>query len=343
MTADTAPEPAAGHFLALSVICRVQGRYEEGHVAARQAMAAAGRVPGKPGQGLLARSYGLQAANLGLSGRLDEARRAADLALAPAEAYGDPTLLGSVLSTLRENARRGGQLREAVAIGRRALDLAERSGAPTAAAFERSNLAELHLLLEEFDEARTLAEAAVTGAEQDDVWCLPYTLAALATVRMRTGRPSEAGLLLDRAESSVAGLVDRQAGHEIRTARAELALRTGRPHEVLRVVEGRADEAPVLVAWAEILTGSAGPARDLAYAEAVRAGRTGERITEAEAGLALAVALSRLPEDEAAGGAARESLARAEELARALPYPAGLRYAATARRLMDEAAATSSG
>ncbi len=343
VTADTAPEPAAGHFLALSVICRVQGRYEEGHVAARRAMAAAARVPGTPGQGLLARSYGLQAANLGLSGRLDEARRAADLALAPAEAYGDPTLLGSVLSTLRENARRGGQLREAVAIGRRALDLAERSGAPTAAAFERSNLAELHLLLEEFDEARTLAEAAVTGAEQDDVWCLPYTLAALATLRMRTGRPSEAGVLLDRAESSVAGLVDRQAGHEIRTARAELALRTGRPHEVLRVVEGRADDAPVLVAWAEILTGSAGPARDLAYAEAVRAGRTGERIAEAEAGLALAVALSRLPDGEAASGAAQESLARAEELARALPYPAGLRHAVTARRLMDEVAGTSSG
>ncbi|MGW1295746.1 ATP-binding protein [Streptomyces sp. NPDC002533] len=343
VTAETAPEPAAGHFLALSVICRVQGKYEEGHAAARQAMAAAARVPGKPGQGLLARSYGLQAANLGLSGRLDEARRAADLALAPAEAYGDPTLLGSVLSTLRENARRGGQLREAVAIGRRALDLAERSGAPTAAAFERSNLAELHLLLEEFEEARALAEAAVTGAEQDDVWCLPYTLAALATVRMRTGRTSEAGALLDRAESSVAGLVDRQAGHEIRTARAELALRTGRPREVLRAVDGRADDAPVLVAWGEILTGRAGPARDLAYAEAVRAGRTGERIAEAEAGLALAVALSRLPDDEAAGGSARESLARAEELARTLPYPAGLRHAATARRLMDEATGPSSG
>lgn len=343
VTADTAAEPAAGHFLALSVICRVQGRYEEGHAAARQAMAAASRVPGKPGQGLLARSYGLQAANLGLSGRLDEARRAADLALAPAEAYGDPTLLGSVLSTLRENARRGGQLREAVAIGRRALDLAEQSGAPTAAAFERSNLAELHLLLEEFDEARTLAEAAVAGAEQDDVWCLPYTLAALATVRMRTGRTTEAGTLLDRAESSVAGLVDRQAGHEIRTARAELALRTGRPQEVLRAVEGSADDAPVLVAWGEILTGRAGPARDLACAEAVRAGRTGERIAEAEAGLALAVALSRLPDDEAAGGSARDSLARAEELARTLPYPAGLRHAATARRLMEEATGPGGG
>ncbi|MBM7056984.1 ATP-binding protein [Streptomyces durocortorensis] len=337
VTADTAPEPAAAHFLALSVICRVQGRYEEGYAAAQQALAAASRVPGRPGQGLLARAYGQQAADLGLSGRLDEARRAADLALGPAERYGDPTLLGSVLSTLRENGRRGGQLREAVAIGQRALTLAEQSGDPTAAAFERANLAELHLLLEEFDEARVLAEAAVAGAEQDDAWCLPYTLATLATVRMRTGRASEAGALLGRAEGSVAGLVDRQAGHGIRTARAELALRTGRPHDVLRAVEGRAEDAPVLVAWGEILTGRAGPARELADAEAVRAGRTGERIAEAEACIALAVALSRLAADEREAGAARTSLARAEDLARALPYPAGVRHAATARRLMDGA------
>ncbi|MFG2595772.1 ATP-binding protein [Streptomyces sp. NPDC048462] len=334
VTGDTAPEPAAAHFLALSMICKIQGRYEEGFRAAQQALAVASRVSGRQGQGLMARSYALQASNLGLNGRLDEARTAAGRALAPAEEYGDPTLLGSVLSTLRENRRRGGQLREAVAMGERALDLAERSGDPIAAAFERANLAELFLLLEEFTAARKLAEAAVASAEPDDAWCLPYTLATLALVRIRTGEPSDAAALLDRAERSAVGMVDRQAGHEVRTARAELALRAGLPGDALHAVDGFAQEAPVLVAWGRLRAGHPGPARRIAHAEVERAARTGERIAEADARIALAVALFRLAEHEAA----REALDRAEELVRALPYPAGIRHAADARRLMDEAA-----
>ncbi|MEU1494183.1 AAA family ATPase [Streptomyces sp. NPDC005776] len=331
VTAGTPPEPAAGHYLSLGVIHTIQGRYEEGHAAAQRALAAASRVPGKPGRALVARSYGLQAGNLGLSGRLTEAREAADRALAPAEEYGDPTLLGSVLSTLRENGRRGGQLREAVAIGQRALDLAEQSGDPTAAAFERANLAELWLLLQEFDTARTLAEAAVAGAEPGDAWCLPYTLATLALVRIRTGHPADAAALLDRAETSAAGMADRQAGHEVRMARAELALRTGLPDEALRVVEGFAEDAPVLTAWARLLTGDAETARQLARAEVARAGPAGERIAEADARIALAASLFRLDDNDAA----REALAQADELVRALPYPAAARHAADVRRLMN--------
>ncbi|NED14479.1 AAA family ATPase, partial [Streptomyces sp. SID9124] len=228
VTEDTPPEPAAGHYVAQAVLCRIQGRYEDALPAAEQALAAALRVPGKPGEGLLARVHSLRASVLGLTGRLHEAHEAADLALAPAEAYGDPTLLGQVLSTLRENERRGGRLRDAVATGQRALDLVEQSGDQAGAAFERANLAELWLLLQDFGTARTLAEAAVAGAEQDGAWCLPYTLAALALVRMRTGDAREAAVLLDRAQSSP-GLVDRQAGHEVRAARAELALRDGLP------------------------------------------------------------------------------------------------------------------
>ncbi|MFF3260219.1 ATP-binding protein [Streptomyces sp. NPDC002932] len=334
VTGHTPAEPAAGHYLALSMICKIQGRYEEGYLAAQQALAVALRVSGKQGQGLVARSYALQASNLGLNGRLDEARTAAGQALAPAEEYGDPTLLGSVLSTLRENRRRGGRLREAVAMGERALDLAEQSGDPIAAAFERANLAELFLLLEEFTAARTLAEAAVASAEPDDAWCLPYTLATLALVRIRTGEPSEAAALLDRAERSAVGMVDRQAGHEVRTARAELALRAGLPGDALRAVDGFAQEAPVLTAWGQLRAGHAASARRIAHAEVERAARTGERIAEADARIALAMALFRLAEHTAA----REALERAEELVRALPYPAGIRHAADARRLMDETA-----
>ncbi|WP_103759590.1 BTAD domain-containing putative transcriptional regulator [Streptomyces sp. SM10] len=320
---DTAAGPMADHFLALSVICGVQGLYVEGFEAARRALDAARHVTGAQGQGLTARCYTLQARNLALAGRFDAAREAADHALAPAEAYGDPTLLGLVLSTLRENARRGGRLREAVDIGQRALELAERSGDPTAAAFERANLAELRLMLDETEEARALAEAAVAGAEPNGAWCLPYALATLALVRMRSGSLAEAASLLDRAERSVGVPGDQQADFEIRAARAELELRQDRPESALSALGAFTDDAPVLTAWGELRSGRADTARDLASAEAVRAERTGERLAEVDARVALATALARLGRTDES----REARARAEAVAVALPYPAWIRLA----------------
>ncbi|MEV6264804.1 AAA family ATPase [Streptomyces sp. NPDC051784] len=320
---DAATGPTADHFLALSMICGVQGLYVEGFEAARKALDAARLVPGAPGEGLTARCYTQQARNLALAGRFDAAREAADQALAPAEAYGDPTLLGLVLSTLRENARRGGRLVEAVGIGQRALDLAEQSGDPTAAAFERANLAELRLMLDESDEASDLAEAAVAGAEPDGAWCLPYGLATLALVRMRSGLLDEAASLLDRAEDSAGVPGDQQADFEIRAARAELELRTGRPESALDALGLFTADAPVLTAWCELRSGRADKARRLAHAEALRAERTGERLAEVDARVALAAALARLGHTDEA----REARERAEAVAAALPYPAGIRQA----------------
>ncbi|MFF8573610.1 ATP-binding protein [Streptomyces sp. NPDC015237] len=333
VTVDTAPEPAAGHFLALSVISCVEGRYLVGAEVARQALTAARRVPGARGQGLAARAFALQATNLGLVGRFDQAREAGDQALAPAEAYGDPTLLGSVLSTLRENARRAGRLCEAVETGARALGLAERSGDPTAAAFERANLAELRLLLEEPESARALAERAVTGAEAYDAWCLPYALVTLARVRVFLSAAAEAGELLDRAEVVAATLGDRQAEHEVRTARAELALHSRRPDDALRALEGHVEDAPALMAWAELLSGRAETALRLARAEVSRAERTGERLAEVEARIALGTSLSRLARTREGS----KELQRAESLAGMLPYPAGTSRVARARAFLRHA------
>ncbi|MFD4651905.1 ATP-binding protein [Streptomyces sp. NPDC058441] len=319
----TSPEPTASHLLALSVTLSVQGHYTEGYAAARQALAPARRVPGLTGQGLLARCHATQATNLALAGRFGEAREAADLAFAPAEAYGDSALLGSVLSVLRENARRGGRLREAVDTGLRALDRAEESGDPTAAAFERANLAELRLLLEEVDAARDLAEAAVAGADPDEAWSLPYALAALARVRMRADAPDRAAPLLDRAERVAGTHRDRQARFEVGTARAELALLQGRPEQVAVLLPD--DEAPVLAAWGRLLAGDRGAARRIAAAEVERALGTGERLAEVEARVVHAVALP--------GAAGRAALAEAGALARSLPYPAGLRRIEQARGL----------
>ncbi|MGP3772924.1 ATP-binding protein [Streptomyces sp. SDT5-1] len=328
---DTAPEPVAAHHLSRAVLHGIRGGYDAGYAAARSALDAAHRVAGIRGQGLLARSYSLQATNLGLSGRLAEAREAGDRALAPAETYGDPTLLGTVLSTRRENARRHGRLREAVESGERALALADRSGNPTAAAFERLNLAELRLLLEEFDAADALAEASVALAESDGAWCLPYALASLARVRLRTGDTEAAARLLDRAAPAAEHRGDRQARYEVGTARAELALRTGHPEAALRALAGFPGDAPVLTAWARLRAGRPEAALGLARSEAARAERTGERLAEVEAHLAHAAALAVLPSPEAA----RRALTRATDLARSLPYPAGLRGAAEVRALLS--------
>ncbi|WP_405796223.1 ATP-binding protein [Streptomyces sp. NBC_01506] len=333
VTARTAAEPAAAHFLALSVIQGALGGHEDGYATARRALSAARQVPGTSGKGLVARAYALQATNLGLAGRLDEARGAGDQALAPAEACGDPTLLGTVLSTVRENARRAGRLREAVTIGQRALDLAERSGDPTAAAFERANLAELWLLLGEPDTARPLAEAAVAVAETDAVWCLPYALATLARVRSGTGDASGATALLDRAGPFTAGPRDWQAEFEVRTARAELALSASRPDDALDALGGFADDAPVVVAWCELLSGQAESAVRRARGEVERTVRTGERLAEVEARIALGASLSRL--GRTTQGEAE--LARAGSLAEALPYPAGARRVTEARALVGDA------
>ncbi|MEU2656002.1 AAA family ATPase [Streptomyces sp. NPDC007325] len=333
VTADTAPEPAAGHFLALAVVRCVQGQYAAAAEAARRALAAAREVPGARGQGLTARAFALQAAGLGLAGRLDQAREAGDQALAPAEAYGDPTLLGSVLSTLRENARRAGRLREAVRIGTRALALAQQSGDPVAAAFERANLAELRLLLGEPEPARTLAEQAVAGAEAHDAWCLTHALATMARVRVFRGETAKATALADRADTAATALGDRQAELEARTARAELELLARRPDDALRALADRAGDAPGLAAWAELLAGRAQAAMRLARAEVARAERTGERLAEVEARIVLGTALTSLTRSREGS----EQLARAEAAAHSLPYPAGSRRAAWARGLLREA------
>ncbi|MFG3369191.1 ATP-binding protein [Streptomyces sp. NPDC048156] len=280
--AGTAPEAATAHHLARSILCFVTGRYPEAVTAGEAAHAAALRVTGPEQRGLLGRSLATQATSLALAGRFTQARPVADRALPHAEAYGDPQLLGSVLSVLREHARRSGRLREAVTTGERALALAERSGDPTAAAFERANLAELHLLLEEYDAALDLAQDAVRESEPHTGWCAPYALAALARVRMRSGDAESCAALLDRAGRTADAQGDRQAQQEVRLARAELGVRRGRPEEALTLLAGATD-AGHLTAWAHLEAGRPAQAATIAEAEATRAHEAGERLAEAEA------------------------------------------------------------
>ncbi|MGW3685092.1 ATP-binding protein [Streptomyces sp. NPDC005125] len=315
----TPPPTTATHHLAAAVVRFVGGRYEAAHASAQRAQEAAEAVRGSERRGLLARSLGSQATALGLAGRFAQARAAADLALPHAEAYGDQELLVTILSVLREHARRSGRLGEAVSIGRQALSLAEHTGDPTTVAFERANLAELHLLLREFAEAREQAEAAVRDGEPSPAWCTPYALAALARVRIRTGEPGAAELLA-RAGWTAEAQRDRQAVHEVRTADAERLVREGRPQEALTLLADDSDpSAAPLLAWAELLSGHPERAARRAAAETLRAARVGERLSETESRTVHAAALAALGRERAA----HEEFERAATLARELPYPAG--------------------
>ncbi|MFJ5829129.1 hypothetical protein [Streptomyces sp. NPDC093089] len=147
------------------------------------------------------------------------------------------------LSILRENARRTGRLTDAVAYGERAAALADRVGSPEASSFERTNLAELHLLLGRDGEAERLAVAAEQTARSRAPRTLPYALTALARTRM-TWNPPMARALLSRAASCAGQSGEQQALDEVRLATAELALRTGRPEEALSLL-GTGAAAPV--------------------------------------------------------------------------------------------------
>ncbi|MGW2656145.1 ATP-binding protein [Streptomyces sp. NPDC001478] len=318
----------ATHHLAAGGLRFVSGRYEDAHISARLAQAAAHSVPGGERRGLLARALGMQATSLALAGRFDLARPAAEGALPHAEAYGDQDVLVTTLSVFREHARRSGRLGEAVSIGRRAMKLAEHTGDPTAVAFERANLAELHLLLREFDEAEEHATAAVRDGGPEQSWCTPYALAALARVRLLTGGTG-ADELLERAGRAAEAQADRQALHEVRTARAELLVHEGRPAEAVALL-GR-DHGPGtahLLAWAELRSGDPQAAVRRAAEETERAERVGERLTETEARTVLGAALAACGRR----AAAQEEFGRAAALAAGLPYPAGAHRVRQARQ-----------
>jgi tetratricopeptide (TPR) repeat protein len=206
-----------------------------------------------------------------------------------------------------------------VASGHRALRLAEHTGDPTAVAFERANLAELHLLLREFREAREHAEAAVRETGGQAAWCTPYALAALARVRIGTGEP-DAAELLTRAGEVAEAQGDLQAVHEVRAAQAELLVREGRPQEAHALLtDGSGPGSAALLSWAELLSGQPEQAARLAAAEIVRAEEVGERLSLTEARTVHAAALAALGREREA----REEFDRAAVLADELPYPAG--------------------
>ncbi|MFJ5830731.1 ATP-binding protein [Streptomyces sp. NPDC093089] len=323
----TSARATAVHHASRAAVCLTVGRYAQAVEAARLAGASAERVVGPERRGLWGRALMLQAAALALDGRFTEAGPVADAALPHAEAFGEPRLLGSVLSVQREQSRRAGRLSEAVETGHRALAVAQRAGDPATVAFERANLAELYLLLEECEQASAQAAAAVEASRTEPDWSTPYALLAGARVSMRTaaGDPAE---LLETALRWAVVHTDRQAQHEVLTAQAEWRIRQGDPEAALALLDQVTGSGAVhIAAWAHLAAGRAERAAELARDEIERATEAGERLTETAARTVHAAAVGALGRaDESA-----ELFAAAEELAAGLPYPAGIRRLELAR------------
>lgn len=317
VSSETGPLAATTHHLARTRALLVTGRYAEAADSARLAQDLAERASEGRRRGLLARALQLRAVSLALDGRVAEAGPVADAALPHAEAYGDPQILASVLSVQREQSRRSGRLGEALATGRRALELATRSGERLSLAFEQANLAELHLLVEEVDTAAELAETAVAAPADEAGLSTPYALVALALVRMRRGLDPLP--VLEEAQQVAEAAADRQALDEVGRARAQWLVEAGAYGEALVVLGTLTRGSATTEAWAHLGLGDATTAARIAGAEVARAAAGGERLTEVDARTVHAAALAGLGERRRA----EAEFAAAEELATSLSYPAG--------------------
>ncbi|MEV5971455.1 AAA family ATPase [Streptomyces sp. NPDC051921] len=317
----TAADAVAAHRLAQAISLFAEGRHAEAVKPATVSARAAARLAGRSGSRALARALAQQAAALGMVHRLPEAQEVAQEALRHAVAGEDPAVEAIVLSILRENCRRTGRLTEALAHGEAAARLADRVGSPEAQSFERTNLAELHLLLDRAPEAEELARAAVRTARQQAERPLPFACAALARILM-TREPDEARALLADGEAVAERTGEQQALDEVLLAQAELALRTGRPGSALELLDRvtSSPRAACVRGWALIRTGRREQAAALLEAEAVRAEQAGQQLLAVETTTALALALGLCGESERSEAA----FAASRDAAASLPYPLGL-------------------
>ncbi|UIX29275.1 ATP-binding protein [Streptomyces sp. GQFP] len=218
---------AALFHLAASVLYFGTGRYTETLEATGRAEELCGGEPL-----LLARALANRASAFLLLGRLPEARRTAERALAPAEASGDPARLVGPFNVLAQLAQREGRFAEAHAHGERVLELVEFAGDPADVVLARGNLVQQTLNLGDLTAAADHAAQALTLARRlGETWCLPYALTNQARVLIRLGRESEAaGILADAL-----GIADANGDGQARTSATQLLEGLGElPHRGTR-------------------------------------------------------------------------------------------------------------
>lgn len=313
----TGPEARAVHHLARSGLDKMRGRYPDAYAAARRAQEPAEHVPGPTGQLLQARSHAMQAINLGLAlplRRSPPGRMTArsppprPTANPPCSAPSSPPCARTPADTADCTTPSGSADRPSTTPGGPATRWpppSNSSTSPNSTSCWRRTTPPPSTPRPPSPPptGTTPGHCPTPSPSSPGSCCAPATAPARPPCWSGPATPG-----------------DQQADHEVRRARALYALRGDDPDGALAVLGDAAAQAPELAAHAHLAAGRPTEAARIAAAEAARAHATGERLAETEALIAHATAATRLGDR----AAARTALARADHLARTLPYPSGL-------------------
>ncbi|MER7277689.1 BTAD domain-containing putative transcriptional regulator [Dactylosporangium sp. NPDC000244] len=198
--APDAPEDARARALTGVACLRYLGGDLPASGTAIRAALELARAGGAPAT--LARAAVYHTLLLGLSGRIEEGRRAGEEAHALAAACGEDWLLAEALISIGHVAWAGGDLRGAAAALDEAIEAGTRSGFAWSASSARWMRAELALGGGAHEEALRLAGRAVADLdEQDDVTGWLATAHLLAGALAHTGRPADGAVLLGAVDA----------------------------------------------------------------------------------------------------------------------------------------------
>ncbi len=282
-----ADAPAADRVHALNLLARIEfhlGRTAEGIARAEQALREAAAVGDRAGQAEADMNIGLGAVNQNRHARLVEVT---SHSIAILEGVDRPDVLAEALFRAAIVYRRVGQLSESVTMALQAMDAAQRSGSPLAAAYAHHGLAVSFSQSERRGEAREQYELMRQKArEARSPLQEAYALMGLAGEVGVQGQAAEAERFMRQAvvifQSVGAPVAVGNARHNL----AEQLLAAGRFEEAL--VES--DAARALFKETELPAGLFYSAKQHSLI-LLRLGRRAEALKEAEDAYARAVAL----------------------------------------------------
>jgi tetratricopeptide (TPR) repeat protein len=278
---------------------------------------------------LLVRARALRSMALSASGiSREEGLRLAEEVIPVAEAQNDLDSLSLALIVAAEENRIGGRLREARAYKERSVRVTQWKGDRAEIAFALGNLAEVLILLGEWEQARILCEQqADLAPSSEGTWISTYPLLGLGVICCLRGEWSHAAHYLREALEIATRNQDVQGILMAQIHLAELDLLRGQGQSALARLEPLVGQGgmhfwgttTLLLALARtnLEAGDQKRAADLVVQAIERARARDERLDLVEALRVSGMMLSRRCRWEEAHAAFDEALS----LARSMPYP----------------------
>jgi tetratricopeptide (TPR) repeat protein len=324
LLAPYGPSPALASLkLALAVLFRRTGRYEELLAAAEQGAEIARAIGDER---LLASLEERRGTALSLLGQNEGGKQAFEAVIPLLERLGELDRLQGALTNLGEVHRLEGDLEAARHYNSRALKIAERVGDPSDVAFALMNLGELQLYLGQWEEAaEDLARAGDTFAGIASASAnAAYPPLMLGHLGLWQGDWEAAARWLESALAPATTMEDRQALEMIHVCLSELEVLSGTPNlavvrlEPLADLEGaRRTLIQTNLAWAHLERGEVDRAGDLAQRAVTRGRERREQLMLADALRVQGMVLTRREQYEDARRVLEEGLV----LAQTMPYP----------------------